>query len=153
MRAHTIALLSLVAACSCPADDAPRSKAPPTAPAPPSTEDVTRAEPIAAARQAVSETYCAGACAAAGGQSCDKMAATCNYDTNAQNYIAVGSYVLQCKPACAAACLPNVTGQGMCQRQCLNGPDKPADKPASTDPAPSDNSSGQGDDSGDPGGL
>ena len=138
-------LLSMVAACSCPADDAPRAK--PTAAVPvPIPGALTRVEPVAAAQQPVSESYCSAACAAAGGQTCDKMAATCNFDTNGANFIAVGGYVLQCKPACAAACIPNATGRGMCQRQCLNGPDKPA----STDPVPPAGDQG-GDQGGDPG--
>ncbi len=109
--------LSLISACILVSHDPPRAK---LLEEPRSTGTVTRAEPLAAARQVVSQTYCAAACTEAAEQDCETVAATCQYDTGG-GYVSVGGRVLRCRPACAAACAGHATGQALCVTQCLDG--------------------------------
>jgi len=117
MRGHAIVALSVIAACCAVGHDPPRAEiAEPRAIA-----EVTLASPVTAARQPVSDAYCAAACAAAAAQDCAKLAATCQYDTLRDDYVDVGGRALHCKPACAAACAGHATGQDLCTTQCLSG--------------------------------
>lgn len=127
---------------------------------------VAPTEPVAAARQPISESYCSAACAAAGAVPCEKMAKMCGYDYEGERYVSVGGYMLRCKPACVVACFgPYHIGMTGCIRQCLHGNDKPPpagrtetpppdSTPVSTDPGdsfggtPQDSSGGSGDGSG-----
>ena len=101
----------------------------PPAPAPSHVADAVRVDPVAAASAPLTESYCAAACSAAATQKCEKLAETCEYDTDGQKYVEVGGYMLHCKPACAAACVGHDTGRRLCEKQCLHGPDKPAAMP------------------------
>ena len=122
MQAHRVVALFLLSvastfvACSCSHEPAPGTEMP---------MDVVPAEPLGAARQPVTAKYCAAACAAAAGQTCEHVSDACGGETNGERFVTVGGYILHCKPACAAACLHTTTGEEMCVRQCQNGPDKP----------------------------
>jgi hypothetical protein len=118
MPRYAIVGLAVISACSAVGHDPPRAK---PLEEPNFTGEATRAEPLAAARQPVSETYCAAACAAAAAQDCEKLAATCQYDTNGNDYVSLGGRVLHCKPACAAACAGHATGHALCVSQCRSG--------------------------------
>ncbi len=122
MRGHAMVALSVVSACGAAGHEAPRSR---PFEEPDITAEATLVAPVTAARQPVSEGYCARACTAAAAQDCPRLAATCGYDTAGDDYVSVGGRALRCKPACAAACAGHSTGQALCLKECLAGPGAP----------------------------